>query len=242
MNKLSLFAASILVAAAPSLSFAGAIDLNFSAGSASGQDNANYFAGSGGAYTTVDNVSLNLTWDTSKLTGCTSHSAGEFACTADSSGTAMSATFAGSYSSTPYSFTVNSDASDTQRTHSPYGVFGGDILEIQQSGSGSLIQWYVVGQNILEAGQLHSSLAFDVSQTPVDQAYINSFIAGLTGMDWFVSTQWVPGDNTYYGNGGDYFSLGGAQFVDASAPEPGTWLSLAGGLAGLGFMKLRRRA
>ncbi len=150
----------------------------------------------------------------------------------------MSAFFSGTANSSFESFTTNTDASSTQNAHSPAN---GSQIYVSKNGSGSYVDWYVVGSGILQAGHFYSSTAFN-SNSVLDASYMATVISNITANSWFISTAWDGTGLTYYSNGGDYFNSFSGLAAASTAPEPGTWFSMLGGLAAAAGLKLRRRS
>ena len=215
---------------------AATITQSFTAGSTSTNDGAQYFGTSSTA--NVTSLSLSLAWDTNGSDYTCNDTASESRCVLHSGlPTAMAAAFAGTSNSTPYAFEVNSDATVFQNAHSPEG---GSLVDASSYGGGTQLHFYVVGQGMLEAGDIYSSTAFS-SNSVLDANFMSAFGQNVYAMDWFLSAPWSAGDSTYYPNGGDYFGSFGA-LADAvpSTPEPATWLSLFTGLSAIAWK--RRKA
>lgn len=235
LNRLAAPAALFLILSGGShFASAATISLALTADSGGVTDNASYWGGGG---VTVTNINFNLSWSTDPAAyNCTNTATNSTCKLKFPNSTGMSAFFSGTANSTFQSFTTNSDASSSQNTNSPVG---GSQIYVSQSGSGSYVDWYVVGSDILQAGHFYSSTAFS-SNSVLDADYMASVIANITSNSWFISAPY--NGSTYYPNGGDYFdSFGGLATATSGTPEPGTLFSLLGALGVAGALKLRRR-
>jgi hypothetical protein len=157
----------------------------------------------------------------------------------ESDTTGMSASFTATGGSGSSTLTVDSDATATEVARSP--ASGGSFIQVSKQGSGTYVDWYVVGQGFLEAGSFNSSASFN-SNSALDPAFMNLLEQDMTSSVWFISAAYdAAASSPYYSNGGNYFPGFGGLTPIASTPEPTTWCSLLGGLGLVALMKRRRR-
>lgn len=150
----------------------------------------------------------------------------------------MSASFTATDNSGSSTLTVDSDATANQIAHSP--ATGGSFIQVEKQGSGTYVDWYVVGQGFLEAGSFNSTASFN-SNSALDPVFMNLLEQDMTSSVWFISAGYdAAAPSPYYSNGGDYFG-GFGGLAPAAAPEPTTWFSLLGGLGLVTLLKSRRR-
>jgi len=235
MNRYGTIAILVISALSGARAAVVTISDTWSAGSGSTTDNASYFGG-GGA--TVTSLSLALSWVNDVSLYSCSNVATYSSCLLNSGNlSAMSASFSGTYNSNVSTFNVASNATSTQNAGSPAG---GSWVHAEQNGSGSDIQWYVVGSGMLEAGEIISTQAYDSETDSVlDANFVNQVLQSTTGLTWFLSAPVQVSAPLYYQNPGDYFTQFGAESEGTATPEPATCGLLIGGLGLVTLLKRR---
>ncbi len=259
MKKTTLIASCAILAAVFSGSaLAGTVTQSFRATGYDSDDGNRLYSSDGSVTGDIGAVQLLVQYDTTALTGCVNTATSSWCKATTAAGSMLASFTTTTYNNGVQTFTVTGGGAALSPVNCPEGFCSdtGGGVHIYDSNGSTAIQFYTFGTNgHYMANLLYTSHAWVNGSVATDANFVNAAIADFSYTNWFYSGQFTsqsgsecggPGQGPYCGGanfapGNYYGSFGDLNAFDAAAPEPGSWMSLATGLAGVALLRIRSR-